>query len=285
MATIGINTFLWTTVWNDQTKRVLANVKAMGFDAVQIPILNLDTFDAKEIRRTTDELELTCYISAGLNEHNDITSESSDARRRGIEFLKKCVRLTCEAGAPFLSGSFHSVFGKKSAQPVGMEQWQRSADAIKEVAHCARQLNLPLALEPINRYESFLVNTADQARKLISMVGDDANIKIQLDTFHMNLEEEDFYHTITSLGDDLIHFHVAESHRGTFGQGMILWDQVFRALSEINYKGAIVIESFMPNVKDVALAACIWRQMAPSADVLASQGLKFIREWTAKYNL
>lgn len=284
MAEIGINTFLWTTIWSDETKRTLAEIKAMGFDAVQMPILNLDTFDAEDIRQTVNRLGLKCYISAGLTNDRDITSENPEVRQEGIQFLKGCVKVARDVGSPFLSGSFHSVFGKKSPHAVGMEQWERSAEALRKVANEAQKDNLCLVLEPINRYESFLVNTTAQAQKLIAMIGT-GNVKIQLDTFHMNIEENDFYHTIKSLGDDLLHFHVAENHRGRFGWGMAAWDEIFRALREIDYQGAIVIETFVPEVQDVAAAACIWRKMTPSPEAMAKEGLEFIRALAGKYGL
>lgn len=270
MVRIGINTFLWTTAWNDRTRRTLADVREMGFDAVQMPILSLDTFDAKDIRQATSELGLACYISAGLKDNTDVTSDDPETRGRAVAFLKQCLQIAATVGSPFLSGSFHSVFGKKSPGPVTAKHWEHSARALKQVAQEARRCGLPIVLEPINRYESFLVNTAAQAKKLMAMI-DEPNVKTQFDTFHMGLEEDDFAAAITSVGDGLAHFHVAENHRGPFGQGMMPWDDVFKALCTIDYKGAIVIESFVPEVPEVATAACIWRKMVPSADALARE--------------
>ncbi|MCK4308189.1 sugar phosphate isomerase/epimerase [candidate division WOR-3 bacterium] len=280
MAKVGINTFIWTTNWNNssKTRQIFRNIKTMGFDAVQIPLLSLDSFNTKEIYQILKKLELECYISAGLKDDMDITSDNSKTRQRGIDFLKECVQVASQIGSVFLSGSFHSVFGKKSQHPVGIREWEHSARSLKEVAKEAQKHGLCIVLEPINRYESFLINTASQAKKLIKMIGE-SNVKIQLDTFHMNLEENDFYNTIKTVEKDLVHFHVAENHRGRFNQGMTPWDNIFKALSEIDYKGAIVIESFVPEVTEVATAACIWRKMAPSADFLAREGLEFIKKW------
>lgn len=282
MAKIGINTFMWTTRWENGVYKTLEKIKCMGFDAVQIPLLSLDSLNADELLQAIKQLKLDCFISAGLKDHTDVTSDDPQIRRNGIEYLKGCAEFAQKVGAPFLSGSFHSVFGKKSAKPVGEQQWKNSADCLRQVA---KQIDgYRLVLEPINRYESFLVNTAAQAEKLIEMIGE-PNVKIQLDTFHMNLEEDDFYNTIKSVKDRLAHFHVAENHRGRFGYGAMRWNEVFEALVEIKYKGAIVIESFVPEVTEVATAAAIWRKMAPSADALAAEGLAFIRKMTEKYNL
>ena len=284
MAKIGINTFLWTTVWNENTFRILENITKLGFDVVQIPILDLDAFDAEGISKALQHLGLDCYISAGLKDNMDVTSNDRQTRLRGVEYLRNCVRLANQMGSPFLSGSFHSVFGKKALEPVSNLEWEHSAECLRLVAQEARQHGMDLVLEPINRYESFLVNTAEQAKRLIGMIGE-PNIKIQLDTFHMNLEEENQAETIRACGKDLTHFHVAENHRGRFGRGTIPWDEIFVALCDINYQGAIVIETFVPEVRDVALAAAIWRQMASSADALAQEGLVFIRDLVNRYKL
>ncbi len=281
---IGINTFLWTSRWEDGIRETLSRIRAIGFDCVQIPLLGLDFLNAKELRDTLRDLELGCYISAGLKDHTDVTSDDPEIRRAGVEFLKGCVRFAHEAGAPFLSGSFHSVFGKKAQRPVSDVEWRNVADCLREVALEGQEYGLPIVLEPINRYESYMVNTGAQAERLIEMIGE-PNVKIQLDTFHMNLEEDSQRGAIEAAGDKLVHFHVAENHRGRFGQGSIDWAEVFGALADIDYKGAIVIETFMPEVREVALAAAIWRKMAPSADELASEGLEFIRKYCDRFSI
>ncbi len=284
MAIVGINTFLWTVNWEGGLVQTLSNIKQLGFDEVQSPLLSMGSLNPKELFTATKEAGLECYISAGLKDETDVTSGDVKVRRKGIEYLKQCVHFAHEVGAPFLSGSFHSVFGKKSAQPVDDAQWNHAAESLRVVAEEAQKMDYCLALEPINRYESFLINTCSQARRLIDMIAM-PNVKIQLDTFHMNIEEDDLCQTIRSAGEDLLHFHVAENHRGRFGRGTIPWDDVFATLATIRYKGAIVIECFVPEVPEVATAAAIWRKMAPSADALAQQGLEFIRDLANRYNL
>jgi len=281
---VGINTFLWTTDWQDGAEGILSNIKQLGFDAVQIPLLSLHSSGSVRAFDIAKDLGLLCFVSAGLKDEMDVTSNSPDTRRRGVDFLKQCVHIASRVGGPFLSGSFHSVFGKRSQGLVTHNEWWHSANSLKEVAKEAGDCGLDIVLEPINRYESFLVNTVGQARHLMAMI-DEPNVKLQLDTFHMNLEEPDFRSAIISAGKDLVHFHVAENHRGRFGYGMMPWDDIFEALAEIEYKGAVVIESFVPEVPEVATAACVWRQMAPSADCLAQEGLEFIRKVADRHGL
>lgn len=286
MAAIGVNTFLWTTTWNDRGEAsvLLGRIKDLGFDAVQIPILNLDSLDPAWLGVAVADAGLRCFISAGLKPQTDVTSPDDATRSRGIQYLKRCVAVANELGCSFLSGSFHSVFGMKSEDPVGEAEWERSAACLREVARDADRRGMDIALEPINRYESFVVNTCAQAMRMISLIGE-PNVKVQLDTFHMNIEEEDPVAAIRQAGDSLVHFHVAENHRGRFGTGTIPWGATFDALRLIRYRGAIVIESFVPQVTEVATAACIWREMAPSADVLAREGAAFLRDLAKRHGL
>ena len=283
---IGVNTFLWTTNWNNRktASALLERIRLLGFDAVQIPILSLNSLAPDWLGKEIESNDLRCYISAGLKPERDVTSQDQETRKKGIEYLESCVEIAHRMGCSFLSGSFHSVFGMKSSQPVTEEHWMRSAESLRQVARKAGKLGMALALEPINRYESFLVNTGGQADRLIELIGE-SNVKVQLDTFHMNLEEESIGAAIRAAGGKLIHFHVAENHRGRFGKGAMPWDEIFQALADIGYGGAIVIESFVPEVQEVATAACIWRQMASSGDALASEGLAFLKDLAQKHGL
>ena len=129
----------------------------MGFDAVQIPLLDINSFDPGKMRIAMNDLGLTCYISAGLKKDMDVTSDDLKKRQKGIDFLKRCVQIANKMQSPFLSGSFHSVFGMKSEHLIGNKEWEHSAQCLREVAREAQKYDLLIVLEPINRYESFNV--------------------------------------------------------------------------------------------------------------------------------
>jgi D-psicose/D-tagatose/L-ribulose 3-epimerase len=134
-----------------------------------------------------------------------------------------------------------------------------------------------LAIEPINRFEIDLINTCAQAKKMIKDV-DHPNVKIHLDTFHMNIEEKSFYDAIVLAGKDLAHIHACENDRGAPGSGVIDWADVAKGLKKVGYKGECVIESFTPECKAIAAAAAIWRPLAKSQDSLASDGVKYLKK-------
>src|SRR5690606_18648927 len=133
---------------------------------------------------------------------------------------------------------------------------------------------------PLNRFESDLINTAKDVHQLVHDINHPA-AKIILDGFHMNIEEPDIESAIKLAGDKLIHLQVSENYRGTPGTGQTRWDAYKRGLEAINYQGVVSIESFTPEVKELAGAVCIWRPLVPSQDGFAKEGLEFLKQWNS----
>lgn len=133
-----------------------------------------------------------------------------------------------------------------------------------------------MAIEPLNRFETDLINTSQQLRQLVREINL-PSVRMHLDTFHMNIEEQSVFEAIVNAGDDLVYLDASESDRGTPGKGQVHWQDVARALREIDYQGDCVIESFTPACEEIADAAAIWRPLAASQDALASDGLEFLK--------
>jgi D-psicose/D-tagatose/L-ribulose 3-epimerase len=155
-------------------------------------------------------------------------------------------------------------------------------ESLKEACRLVRDYNVTIGLEPVNRFETYFVNTAADAIRLVKEVGE-PNVGVHLDTFHMNIEEKNYYDPIVQTGKLLCHMHCCENDRGTAGTGSVNWTEVFRALAKIRYNKWITLESFTPEIKSIAATTAIWRQIAPSADALASEGLKFLKSMQKKY--
>jgi D-psicose/D-tagatose/L-ribulose 3-epimerase len=174
----------------------------------------------------------------------------------------------------------YSAVGK--ARLVSAEQkkveWERAVNNLRKVCQMATDHGLSIALEPLNRFESDLINTAEDVVKLVNDINH-PSAKILLDGFHMSIEEPNIEKAIKTAGEKLIHVQVSENYRGTPGTGQTRWDDFKKGLEAIDYHGAISIESFTPNVKELAGAVCIWKPLAPSQDEFASEGLKFLRAW------
>jgi D-psicose/D-tagatose/L-ribulose 3-epimerase len=173
----------------------------------------------------------------------------------------------------------YSAVGK--ARMISAEQrkieWERAVTNIHKVCMLAHERSLEIALEPLNRFESDMINTADDVMRLIRDVNHPA-AKVLLDGFHMAIEERSIEHAITSVGDKLIHVQVSENYRGTPGTGQTPWNTFKKGLCNINYPGAISIESFTPEIKELAGAVCIWKNLAPSQDGFAQEGINFLKK-------
>jgi D-psicose/D-tagatose/L-ribulose 3-epimerase len=144
------------------------------------------------------------------------------------------------------------------------------------MAEVAQTKGVKLALEPLNRFETDMINIVSQGLKFIDETGMD-NVGFHLDTFHMHLEEKDSADAIRRAGKKIFHFHACENDRGVPGTGQVYWGEIAKALKDVNYQGPVVIESFTNQVKEIARAVCIWREIAPSQDAIAAQGLKFLK--------
>ncbi len=150
------------------------------------------------------------------------------------------------------------------------------AGNLEPLLNHARSCAIRLAIEPLNRFETSLFNTAEQTLELIRMV-DRPDLGLLLDTFHMNIEERSQTAAIRAAGDSLIHFHACGNDRGAPGRDAIDWPGIRSALQEISYDGAISIESFTSANQSIATAASIWRPLASSQDDLAQSGLQFLK--------
>ena len=258
---------------------ILPKLKGMGYDGCEIPLVaqHLDLLDPVNVRRKLNELNMDCITGTGLTSDMSTISEDPDVRAHGIHHLKRCIDMTAEMGGTLMAGALYGPFGLRPTTGRSQAQWEHSVRSLRETARYAASQGVTLGLEPLNRYEHFFINTTADAALLIKDIGE-PNVKIHLDTYHMNIEEKDFYRAVVEAGNLICHVHCSENDRGIPGTGHIDWDGLFRGLLEIDYNGWFVIESFFEPIPEIADFTTIWRQLAPSADVLAQQGLGFIKD-------
>jgi D-psicose/D-tagatose/L-ribulose 3-epimerase len=279
---LGIHAYAWCSQWSNETLDLIDRVKKMGLDFIELPLMVLETFDAKAISERLKKIELGATTSTVLMEDTDITSDDAKVRENGVKYLKDCVKATHDVGATSFTGVIYSQHVKSVNKRPTEQTWKFSAECLKKVAQYAKPLGVSLGLEPVNRYETYLINTCEQALKLKDMINED-NVKIHLDTYHMNIEEKSFYDATKMAGKDLIHYHLCENDRGIAGTGLVDWDDIFKALSEIDYKGYAALESFVDTTDN--MITWVWRQLAPSGDLLLKQGSEFIRNKMEEYGL
>jgi len=279
---LGIHAYAWCSQWSNETLGLIDRVKGLGLDFIEIPLMCLETYDAKAVKARLKSAGLEAVTSTVLLKGTDITSSDPAVRAKGVAYLKDCVSATAAIGAKSFSGVIYSQHVKSAPGRPGPEDWERSAKALKEVARFASGLGVTIGLEPVNRYETYLVNTCSQARNLMEMI-DEPNVRIHLDSYHMNIEEKSFYDATKLAGKDLIHYHLCENDRGVPGTGLVDWDGIFSGLAEMDYKGYAALESFVDCTDN--MNTWVWRQLAPDGDTLLKEGVAFIRQMQRKHGL
>ena len=250
----------------------------MGFDAVEIPVEYPEKIEAKKVKAALDENNLEPIVCGAFGPSRDLTNEDPAVHENCFRYITECMDLCNAWEASFLAGPMYSAVGK--ARMVSPEQrkveWGRAVNNLHKVCKLAQERKIEIALEPLNRFESDMVNTADDVLRLINDINHPA-AKILLDGFHMSIEEKDIEQAITSAGDKLIHVQVSENYRGTPGTGQTPWNAFKKGLANINYNGVVSIESFTPEIKELAGAVCIWKNLAPSQDGFAQDGVNFLK--------
>jgi len=278
---LGVSTWLWTSPFKTDTISLFSKIKTMGYDLVEIPVEDPALIDVKSVKEALREFDLEAAICGAFGPSRDLTNDDVSYHNTSFDYIESCLEIAYELGTGFFAGPMYSAVGK--ARLVSPEQkkieWDRAVANLYQVGEMAEERGLQLAIEPLNRFESDLINTAEDVVQLIKDIGHPA-AKILLDGFHMNIEEPDIEKAILLAGDNLLHVQVSENYRGTPGTGQTRWDAFKRGLEAINYQGAVSIESFTPEVKELAGAVCIWRPLASSQDNFADQGIKFLRNWS-----
>ncbi|PWJ57163.1 D-psicose/D-tagatose/L-ribulose 3-epimerase [Dyadobacter jejuensis] len=275
----GISTFVWASPFSTAQLPLLKKVKAMGYDLIEIAVEDPSLIDWKSVRLAARELDLKVTISGAFGAERDISSTNPDFREIGKTYILDCIRIAAYMESPLFGGPLYSAVGKTRLVSAEQKERERSwcVETLHELAELARVEGVVLGLEPLNRFETDMINTVDQALALVGEVGH-PSLKIVLDTFHANIEEKNIAQSVRSIGKDLLcHVQGNESDRGTPGTGHLEWEDLRDALREIQYEGAIVIETFGQPSKELAKAASIWRPLANSADDLATEGLAFYK--------
>ena len=278
----GINTFLFTCPFTNRSTRFFPQFKKWGFDTVEISIEDLTHIDPPYVKAQLEKHGLVCgSVTPCLGPDKDLRG-TDQQQRSGVEFMKRVIDQMVLLEAATLVGVVYSTVGRADAVPRTeyRRQWKTVVRNLKEVSRYAADHGRVIALEPINRFETDFINTCAQGLQMIDDVGSPA-LKLHLDTFHMNIEEKDQGDAIRAAGANLGHFHACGCDRGTPGNDHIDWKSIAAALRAVKYQGDVVIESFTSDVKAVARAAAIWREIEPTRDEIAWKGLKNLRKFLA----
>jgi D-psicose/D-tagatose/L-ribulose 3-epimerase len=281
---LGIHAMAWTSHWSDESLPLVDRVAGLGLDFVEIPLMDVEDVHPAPIRKRLDDAGIDVVTSTVLTEVTDITSPDPQVRAAGVDYLRRCVDVTAELGATQFSGVIYGMHGKRPRERPNEQDWAWSAECLARTAEHAARNGVAVGIEPVNRYESPLVNTCEQAVRLAELI-DAPNLRIHLDTYHMNIEEKSWAEPVILAGDRLCHFHLCEIDRGIPGTGLVDWEELFGALARIGYAGYAGLESFVDVSEDMVAGTCVWRDLAPSGDVLVREGTAFLRDLAGRHGL
>lgn len=256
---------------NDHLESIIAAAAGYGVSSLEVVLFR--EINLQRVRTLGERHGLSLICGVVLPEEFDTTSDDAEVRRAGTDYLIWCVEAAYQLGASLVAGVIHSWCGKIVPARPSERHYMWSAQALRAAADRASAYGVELAVEPVNRYESSLINTVEQAVELLGKV-DRPNVGVMLDTFHANLEERSWREALTAARGHLKHVHLCESNRGILGQGLIDWEEFFSALQEIGYEGPAALESFVELPSSP-------RSYAPSNEVLVRESLQYLRAMEA----
>lgn len=279
----GASTFIWASPFSNATLDLVDKVADLGFDLIEVCVEDPSTIDTAAIRKRIERAGIGATVCGAFGPDRDMSADDADTRRNAIAYVKRCADIAGDLGANIVVGPMYSAVGRtRMAEPAERKaQRALAADSIREAADHAEKIGVRLAIEPLNRFETDMINTVDQGIALVEEIGR-KNVGLLLDTFHMNIEEKDIPAALRRAGKHIFEFHACSSDRGTPGEDHLDWPGIVKALADAGYDGDVVIEAFTPKIKEIARAVSIWRPLAESEDALAGNGLAHLKRVFAR---
>lgn len=275
---LGVNTWVWVSPLRGPQLAELANrAKRFGFALLELPIENPGDWDPGLAAEVLAANDMSARVVGAMGPGRDLLEDS--ARADTQDYLRHCVDVAGRLGSPTVAGPFYSRTGR--VWRMDSEERRTSIEvlrqALRPVADYAAERGVALAIEPLNRYETSVINTVEQAIDALEpLLG--RGVGLALDSYHLNIEERSPAAAIRAAGEHLVAVQVCGSDRGPVGVDHTDWEAFFDALDDADYAGALTLESFTADNATVAVAASIWRPLAPSQDELARSSAEFLHE-------
>jgi D-psicose/D-tagatose/L-ribulose 3-epimerase len=272
----GANTLIWAESFGPAQFSILPRVKSAGLDGVEIPIFHPAGLQSAEVRRELERMELACTACTVMPPGLSLGDADPQIRAQARTHVCDCIHAAAEAGVSLLAGPIYTPVGFFTGHRRSADEWQRTIESWRELTPVVEAVGLQIAIEALNRFETYFLNTVDDAAALCDAI-DSPHIGILIDTFHANIEEKSIGAALRRAGRHLKHLHTCENDRGTPGTGNVNWPEFFTAVRDLGYNGWLTIESFGFSLGEIAAAASIWRDLAPTPESIAFEGVKFLR--------
>jgi D-psicose/D-tagatose/L-ribulose 3-epimerase len=278
---IGMCMFLWTTHVTRDHEPLLRDIKATGFDGVEVPVFEGDTEHYKRLGALLDDIGLERTAVSAMGDPTMNLIGDTQARASGVAYMHHALDCVAALGANRLSGPLHSTLGQFSGFGPTVAELNRSISSQRAIGDHAARRGVTVGLEALNRFECYLVNTMEALSAHIDEIGH-PNIRAMYDTFHCNIEECDPIAAYTDHVRNIVHIHISENDRGVPGRGNIPWKETFKAVRSSGYDDWLTIESFGRGLPDLAAATKVWRDFAESPEAVYRDGYAHIRRgWDA----
>jgi D-psicose/D-tagatose/L-ribulose 3-epimerase len=274
---LGVNTLIWSAAYDNSVEEVLPTIKEKGFDGIEFPVFRAGDVSPARVRKAMATNGLECNTVGIFVDGLSAISDDAAIRRQSIQWLKDLIAITAECGANTIAGPLYCPVGYLPGRRRTADEWSWAIEAYQQVGDTLTEHKVTLAIEPLNRFETFFLNTAADAALLAEQVGN-ANVGILYDTFHANIEEKSIAAGLLKLGKHVKLIHTCENDRGIPGSGHVEWESVFDAIGKIQYDGWLTIESFGFALGDLSAAAAIWRDIESTPSAIAYEGVQFLRQ-------
>jgi D-psicose/D-tagatose/L-ribulose 3-epimerase len=273
---IGMCMFLWTTRVGPEHEGLLADIRATGFDGVEVPVFDGTSLDYARLGLALDGLGLARTAVSALGDPTmNLISPDAAIRQAGVDRMRWVIDCSAALGADKVSGPLHSVLGQFSGQGPTADELAWAVESQQRIGEYAASAGVTVGLEALNRFECYLLNTMDDLAAFIRRV-DHPNIRAMYDTFHANIEETDPIGALTRNRAEIVHIHISENDRGVPGRGNIPWAETYAAIRDIGYDDWLTIESFGRGLPDLAAATKVWRDFAESPEAVYRDGYAHI---------
>lgn len=276
----GVNTLIWSGAF-EPDKYPFAALKEVGVDGIEIPVFAPAELDTAAVRKTCAEHDLNVHFCCANPDGTNPISGDAAVRARTLEHWKTVIRTAADAGADQIAGPTHSPVGYLPGRRRTEDEWKWGIELHQALHGDLAEAGVTMAVEPLNRFETYFLNTAADAVRFVEEIGSD-RIGILLDTFHQNIEDKDVADAYRTCGKHLMHVHTCENDRGTPGSGHVDWTGVLAAIKELGYDRWLTIESFNAHIPELSAATAIWRDLAASMDDIAVDGTRFLRDLWAR---
>jgi D-psicose/D-tagatose/L-ribulose 3-epimerase len=259
----------WEQTWDTSYLKYVKKVADLGFDVLEVGaagIVNMSDDDLFLLKAEAEKYNITLTAGIGLPKEFDVSSSDEGVRKNGVAFMKKILDALHKAGIRAIGGTIYSYWPVDYTQPIDKPTARKqSIKSMKELADYAAQYEITLLMETLNRFEQFLLNDAREAVEFVKDIGKD-NVKVMLDSFHMNIEEDFIGDAIRYTGEFLGHLHIGECNRKVPGKGHMPWTEMGQALRDINYGGCVIMEPFVREGGIVGSDIKVWRDLSDNAD-------------------